>query len=268
MLESDEPGHELSSGRLTFNESGTLASVLIDQPLHFLEPDGSAGQAIELDFGAPTAEQGSGASGVTSFAMASFMLPSEQNGHGLILGADCSASSPPMSLLWPPSFPSPLPDQTYWGSFSVTPICAGAMSSVVAASLALDSRSPLAEGAWDVHASAGPSDYWSSTIAHDAAMREVPLQVRFRHVSDAAWEAHVLSEAAGELQELTSVRLSFQDNGLLASVEGERAFSLPLPNGSEGPPLVLVFDGMLAVDFAASGDVWANGTPASDCSAP
>jgi hypothetical protein len=55
VLRGEFPQPLAGAGRLTFNANGSLRSIAVGQTLRFPRPDGTPGQAIAIDFGAPLA---------------------------------------------------------------------------------------------------------------------------------------------------------------------------------------------------------------------
>lgn len=87
---------EVGSGTLTFTTDGTLDTFTEATPISVNFLGATPGQAIEMDFGTPIADGGTGLDGTTQFSMASGVSAQSQNGFasgamsGISIAADGS----------------------------------------------------------------------------------------------------------------------------------------------------------------------------------
>jgi hypothetical protein len=236
LLLGDTLGPELGAGRLVFNANGTLRRRDIRQALRLPRRDGTPGSPLTLDLGDPTSRGGTGAQGLTSFAAATALTSVEHDGSAPTISARCLEPSP---------VPAWRPDLQFWGPGAFLdefyPLCTGAVSTRVFLYPVLSRFAPMATVPWQQTAEADPPDYWTSTQIFDTSLHEVPIEIRFRHVAEDSWEAHVLVTEAGELVERATAQLDLDADGVLAHVGGDRSVALRLPDGHRGPPLALDF---------------------------
>lgn len=247
---SEEPtGPERGAGRLHFNPDGTLQRVDVWRELRLVQRDGTPGERLTLNLGRGTSLGGSGADGLTSFRAGTLLTFVEHDGRAAAISPRCLDAGPPYMTRTP---------QNFWGPGAylddLYPLCAGSVSSMLTSYVLLSRFTPISMEAWDPTAPEGPSDYWASTDLYDTTLRPLPVQVRFRRVAEDSWEAHVMLDEGGALVERGALRLDVDENGLLVHVEGQRHVSIPLPDGSEGPPVALNFGVPLDERGVHSGD--------------
>jgi len=228
LSSGQEPYQEVASGTLSFNPNGSLGSVATGRVLRFPNHDGRVGAAIELDFGAPTANGGSGLDGVTLLPGGSLAIWQQGNGAAL----DC------------------LPRATRLAPGPRAPSCAGERTTAVSMNFNLDPSTALSDAV----------AYSSSVTVYDASLAPQLLELNFHHVEPGYWQCQVVAANA----EAGVFDLHFAENGGPELIENIPLVRLPLADESAGPPIELGFDsGWPFTSFASESQGWLtpNGAP-------
>jgi flagellar hook protein FlgE len=91
---------EIGSGTLTFTTDGTLDTNALGTPISVNFLGATPSQAIEMDFGTPIADGGTGLDGTTQFSMASGVSSQSQNGFasGAMSGISIAADGTVLGL--------------------------------------------------------------------------------------------------------------------------------------------------------------------------
>lgn len=236
LLRGEQLGDELASGSLHFSEAGALLRHDVDRALRFPNIDGTFGDTIALDFGAPRDQGGTGVDGTTAFVTATANATVTIVGNGPRIGQVCPTSPnlrgarilfPGESADDPPFYRWPIPG------------CAGVFTERVDVQMLLSRASAIVDTDWDPQSPARDADVVSASIFDSQAQPwELSLYVRRRNETD--WDYHAVLARDGYTTQLGGSTLTFGEQGTLVAMEPPvPPFRLPLADGTAGPAIKL-----------------------------
>ena len=224
-LTSDEPGHELGSGSLTFDEMGRLVRVRVDQRLLFPVASGATAQPIDLDFGDEGPNRPASVDGVTAFPAASFLIAAQQDGHLLTQGDYCTGVDVEISQ-------------------AKMPRCGGQFTTLLSPYFLITGDMPIISETSDPALEPSAGEGSSTALVYDALLNAVPLEVRLRRVAEQKWQFLLFAGAGAQRVERARFQFQFDSStGAAGTIKADFNFDLPLPDGSAGAPITVHFDG-------------------------
>lgn len=235
LLGGVETGVELGSGTLDYNPNGSLRKHTVVRELSFPEPDGSQGDSIVLDFGAPTDDGGNGVDGVTAFAAGTYLPVAQRCGADPVIGSACATDC---TRNWPLGWAeqSQFPD-VFEQSFQ----CAGRVTKHINVSLDLDPVATIESEAWDPARPVETSLYDASATIYGADLDPWKFDLYVLRFDDTTWEAHAQLQRNGRKTTLGVTRFTFDESGWLAHLERMPPFRLTRADGTPGPSIDLDF---------------------------